>query len=81
MVATVALGIALNDTIHFMLHYRQLTRDEGESVDAALVDTLRHIGRPIVLTSLVHFAGFSIFWLPDIVLAPTGVQLLSGFAQ
>lgn len=79
MVATVALGIALNDTIHFVLHYRGLTRDEGETISLAIDDTLRHIGRPIVLTSLVHLAGFSIFWLPDALLAPTGVQLVSGF--
>ncbi|MEK6237240.1 MAG: MMPL family transporter, partial [Planctomycetales bacterium] len=79
MVATVALGIALNDTIHFMLHYRKLTRDEGETIDDAVRDTLRHIGRPIVLTSLVHFAGFSIFWLPDFILGPLGYPLLAGF--
>ena len=65
MVATVALGIALNDTIHFLLHYRKLTRELGHSTQAALEATFEHLGRPIVLTSLVHLAGFSIFLLTD----------------
>ncbi len=67
MVATVALGIALNDTVHFLLHYRKLTRECGESVSIALDETVRHIGRPIVLTSLVHVVGFAIFLLTDFV--------------
>jgi len=79
MVASVALGIALNDTIHFLLHYRQLTRDEGRPRDESLSETLLHIGRPMILTSLVHCAGFAIFFLPDLVLRPTGWQVLNGF--
>ncbi len=65
MVATIALGIALNDTIHFMLHYRQRTRQEGMSVPAATIETVQSLGRPIVLTSVVHIAGFLIFLLTD----------------
>jgi predicted RND superfamily exporter protein len=80
MVATVALGIALNDTIHFLLHYRKLTRDEGESIDAALDDTVRHIGRAIVLTSIVHVGGFSIFLLTDF-LPLLHFGLLAGIAM
>src|SRR5262249_8161044 len=49
MVATVALGIALNDTIHFILHYQKLTREQGHSQDSALRETFQHIGRPVVL--------------------------------
>jgi len=65
MVATIALGISLNDTIHFMLHYRQLSRGAGMPVPEAVTATVQHIGRPIILTSLVHVAGFSIFLLTD----------------
>lgn len=63
MVATVALGIALNDTIHFMLHYRKLRYDEGHDLDVALRETFQQVGRPVVLTSIVFAAGFSIFLL------------------
>lgn len=65
MVATVALGIALNDTIHFLLHYKYLTRIMGWSTEAAVANTLEELGRPIVLTSVVHIAGFAIFLLTD----------------
>ncbi|MDA7978421.1 MAG: MMPL family transporter [Pirellulales bacterium] len=65
MVATIAVGIALNDTIHFMLHYRQRTRAEGHTTATAVVETMQSMGRPIVLTSIVHIAGFAIFLLTD----------------
>lgn len=65
MVATVALGIALNDTVHFLLHYRKLTRDMEQPIPTAIRNTFEHIGRPIVLTSVVLVAGFSIFLLTD----------------
>ncbi|MFQ5734980.1 MAG: RND family transporter, partial [Planctomycetaceae bacterium] len=64
MVTTIALGVALNDTVHFIMHYRE-RRLEGEAVDAALSDTFAEIGRPIVLTSVVNCLGFSIFLLSE----------------
>ncbi|MFW6125302.1 MAG: efflux RND transporter permease subunit, partial [Pirellulales bacterium] len=64
MVATIALGIALTDTVHLVLHYRR-RRDEGEGTDDAVANTFAHVGRPIVLTSVVNCAGFGIFLLSD----------------
>lgn len=65
MVSTVALGINMNDTIHFLLHYRDLTRRRGWSTDRAITNTIQELGRPAVLTSVVHVAGFAIFLLTD----------------
>jgi len=65
MVATIALGIAVNDTMHFILHYQRLTREKGLPVSRAVVDTIDDLGRPIVLTSVVHIAGFTVFLLTD----------------
>jgi predicted RND superfamily exporter protein len=67
MVSTIAVGIALNDTIHFLLHYRQRTREEGMAIRDAVRETVQGIGRPVILTSLVHIAGFSVFLLTDFV--------------
>ncbi len=67
MVATIALGIALNDTIHFMLHYRLRTRVQRLPVKVSVRQTLEHVGRPLVWTSLVHMAGFAIFLLTDFI--------------
>jgi predicted RND superfamily exporter protein len=65
MVMTVALGIALNDTIHFVLHYRHLTRESGKPIPEAVTETVADLGRPLVMTSLVHVAGFAIFLCTD----------------
>ncbi len=65
MVATIALGIAVNDTMHFVLHYQRLTRERGMGTERAIVQTITDLGRPIVLTSLVHIAGFTVFLLTD----------------
>lgn len=67
MVASIAIGIALNDTIHFLLHYRRLTRIRGVPVERAARECVQQVGRPIVLTSLVLVAGFAIFLWTDFV--------------
>jgi predicted RND superfamily exporter protein len=65
MVATIALGIAVNDTMHFVLHYQRLTRERGFGTRRGIVQTIGDLGRPIVLTSVVHIAGFTVFLLTD----------------
>jgi len=65
MVATIALGIAVNDTMHFVLHYQRLTRQNGFGAERGIVQTIADLGRPIVLTSAVHIAGFTVFLLTD----------------
>lgn len=64
MVATISLGIALNDTVHFLLHYRREIQ-EGYGTDQAVSRTFQAIGRPLVLTSAINAAGFSIFLLSE----------------
>jgi len=64
MVATIALGVALNDTVHFLMHY-QRRRTEGADTEQSVADTFAEIGRPIVLTSVVNCVGFGIFLLSD----------------
>ena len=48
MVSCVSIGIGVDDSIHFLLHYK---RDEG------LRHTMEVTGRPIILTSLSIIAG------------------------
>lgn len=64
MVSTIALGVGLTDTVHFMMHYRR-RRHDGETTDGALADTFAELGRPIVLTSVVNCIGFAVFLLSD----------------
>ena len=62
MIACIALGIAVDDTIHYLARYRKEldAADDGE-IQPAMRRTLRHTGRAILFTSIVIAGGFSIF--------------------
>ena len=65
IVFSVALGIAIDVTIRFLINYKQeLPRFNG-SVPETLVQTIRHTGISIIYTSLVLIAGFIIFCWSD----------------
>ena len=57
MTASVALGIAVDDTLHFVLWYRKRI-DAGDSQSAAIEDAMRHCGAAMIQTSVA--CGFSI---------------------
>ncbi|MCB9614118.1 MAG: MMPL family transporter [Sandaracinus sp.] len=64
LVFSVALGIAVDDTLHLvgrLVERRRL----GDAMDAAIDDALRTSGRAIVLTSLVIGAGFAVLVTSD----------------
>lgn len=61
LVFSVALGIAIDITIRFLVNYKQeLPRFNG-NVHETVVQTIRETGISIVYTSLVLIAGFIIF--------------------
>ena len=60
LIASVTLGIAVDDTIHFLHHFRAHHRVHG-NVEAAIGHSLRHSGRAMVITSLILMAGFSVY--------------------
>jgi hypothetical protein len=62
MVAAIALGICVDDTLHFMVRYHDHTR-AGARPALALRDTVAHELTPIVTTSLALAAGFAVFLL------------------
>ena len=64
-IAAIILGIAIDDTIHILYRYQQ-ERKEGKSVEDSLSATHFHIGRVVVLTSLVLIIGFSILLLASL---------------
>ena len=62
MVAMLAIGIGVDDTIHFLTRYRlELERDDDE--EKALTRTYHYAGRGIVMTTLILTIGFSPFIL------------------
>jgi predicted RND superfamily exporter protein len=59
MIASVALGIAVDDTIHYIFRFRVEFARDGDYA-AAVYRTHESIGRAILLTSVIITAGFSL---------------------
>jgi uncharacterized protein len=59
IIFSIALGIAVDDTIHFFSRYREEVQG-GRSAGEAVRATLRTAGRAMVFTSLVLVSGFSV---------------------
>jgi predicted RND superfamily exporter protein len=64
LIFAVALGIAVDDTIHMIARYRR-ERAAGRSRRTATALSVRRTGRPVVLTSIVLLAGFLSFTISD----------------
>jgi predicted RND superfamily exporter protein len=65
LVFSVALGIAIDVTIRFLINYKQELVHFDYKVHATLIQTIQHTGISIIYTSLVLVAGFVIFCLSD----------------
>ncbi len=60
LIAPIIIGIATDDTIHFLSHYRAGIYETG-SVEKSIKLTLREAGQAIIFTSLVLSFGFLVF--------------------
>jgi len=60
MIGAIVLGVAVDDTIHFMHVFQRYCRESGDARDAVR-RTLETTGRAILFTSIVLFAGFASF--------------------
>lgn len=65
LIGSVALGLAVDDTIHFMHGFRQRYAESG-SVELAVEQTLRTTGQALLFTSIVLSVGFFIYVLSDL---------------
>jgi predicted RND superfamily exporter protein len=59
LIGSVALGIAIDDTVHLLVRYRE-ERRSGASPDDAVVLATRRVGRPVAITSAMLVAGFCV---------------------
>ena len=62
LIFSLAFGIAVDDTIHFLAKYRILSR-EGLPFEQAVHRTLQYTGKAILFTSLILMSGFLVFTL------------------
>ncbi|MTI88262.1 MAG: RND family transporter [Balneolaceae bacterium] len=57
VIFTIAFGIAVDDTIHYLARFR-VELQRGFSLEEALRETTQKTGRAIIITSLILMAGF-----------------------
>jgi predicted RND superfamily exporter protein len=57
LIGCVALGIAVDDTCHFLQVFRE-ERERGKSAEDAALHCTVEVGRPMVVTSVMLIAGF-----------------------
>jgi predicted RND superfamily exporter protein len=60
LIASIAIGLAVDDTIHFMHNFRRC-RDAGDDVVTCVHETLLGTGRAMLVTTVVLSLGFFIF--------------------
>jgi len=59
MIGSIALGIVVDDTVHFMYNFQKFYNRRGDSY-YAVKKTLLGVGRALIITSLVLATGFFI---------------------
>ena len=62
LIAAVALGIAVDDTVHFLSEY-QCRRAQGTAIPKVLASVIRVKGRAIISSSLILCLGFGVTML------------------
>lgn len=65
LIATIALGIAVDDTIHYLARFNNDARGSG-SERGAIQTALRGVIRPVTLTSLALVLGFLVLTMSDL---------------
>lgn len=64
LIAPMIIGIAVDDTIHFLTHYR-VALAETQDMNKALSSTVKRVGRAVMFTTLVLSLGFIVLSFSD----------------
>ena len=64
MIAPLIIGIAVDDTIHFVTHYR-MALGRGRSATEALIQTVKEVGQAVTFTTLVLGVAFAMLAFSD----------------
>ena len=63
MVSSIAMGVGVDNSIHFLIQYRRQAEQTGAELGTVLRNTMMVAGRPIVLTTVSIIAGLLILTL------------------
>lgn len=61
LVFSIAFGISVDDTIHFLAKYRQELKLQSWNIKGSVLNAIRETGVSMMYTSIILFFGFSIF--------------------
>jgi predicted RND superfamily exporter protein len=61
LVFSIAFGISVDDTIHYLAKYRQELRHQNDNIGKSVHYTLSETGVSMFYTSVILFFGFSVF--------------------
>ena len=65
LVFSIAFGLSVDDTIHFLAQYRQELSNNDWKIKKSVFATIKESGISMFYTSVVLFTGFSVFMLSD----------------
>lgn len=63
LVFSIAFGISVDDTIHYLAKYRQELQMTGWNIHRSVILALQETGQSMIYTSIILFFGFGIFCL------------------
>ncbi|WP_321532663.1 MMPL family transporter [uncultured Desulfuromonas sp.] len=66
IISAIAIGIAVDDTIHYLVHYQEL-RHAKKSILEAMTESIREKGGPIITTSVILTGGFAVLCFSSFV--------------
>jgi len=76
MIAPLIIGIAVDDTIHFISHYR-MSLAQNHNMKIALVETIKEVGQAVTFTTLILGCGFFMLTFSDYL----GLAKIGGFGS
>jgi predicted RND superfamily exporter protein len=65
LVFSIAFGISIDDTIHFLAKYRQELENCQWDLKPAVIDAIKETGVSMMYTSIILFFGFGVFASSD----------------
>lgn len=65
LVFSIAFGISIDDTIHYLAKFRQELHGHNHNISPSVFNALRETGVSMFYTSIILFFGFSVFVLSD----------------
>ncbi|ORU91684.1 MAG: RND transporter [Cycloclasticus sp. symbiont of Poecilosclerida sp. M] len=75
IVASMTLGIVVDDTVHFLSKYLRAKREKGLSTEDSITYAFTHVGKALIVSSIVLCAGFGILMLSPFALNSDTAQL------